>query len=375
MPGCAVSPVERRALKILFSHQNFPGQFKFLAPELLMGKVDLPAWRGVHLLPYSPACGSTPGVHSWISNFEAKTLRGEACFRATLTIKAQGYELDLIIAHAARGESLFIEDVWPRAKFGIYCEFFYRAEGADVGFDPEFGAPDEGTACCLQLKNLHYLPHFETADAGLAPTEWQADGFPSSFRPKISVIHDGIDTAAVAPDPAARFTSSNGLALTRTDEVVTYMNRHLEPYCGYHIFMRMLPQLLKARPKESVLIVGGDDVSYGARAGRPVLERHLRRRGATGNCRCRLDPSALSGEPAIPAVRRPVAVIDCPCLPDVSVRFVVELAGGDERGVRPSWRVTPHQCTRWCGMTKQGVCWIFSMQMRWQALAQSRSIA
>ena len=32
---------------------------------------------------------------------------------------------------------------------------------------------------------------------------------------------------------------------------------------GYHIFMRSLPELLKARPNAVILIVGGDEVSYG----------------------------------------------------------------------------------------------------------------
>ena len=263
-------------MNILFIHQNFPGQFKFLAPELarlghqvgalLMRKVEAKQWQGVRLFPYAPARGSTPGVHPWLSDFETKTIRGDACYHAALRLKAQGYVPDVIIAHPAWGESLFVKDVWPQAKLGIYCEFFYRAEGADVGFDPEFGAPDEGTPCRLRLKNLNYQLHFDTADAGLAPTVWQASGFPQPFRSKIAIIHDGVDTVAVAPDPDARLQLHNGLTLTRDDEVVTFVNRNLEPYRGYHVFMRALPRLLRERPHAHVLIVGGDGVSYGARA-------------------------------------------------------------------------------------------------------------
>ncbi len=263
-------------MNILFIHQNFPGQFKFLAPELarqghqvsalLMRKVDTPQWQGVRLFPYAAARGSTRGVHPWLSDFETKTIRGEACYRAALQLKAQGYAPDVIIAHPAWGESLFVKDVWPQARLGIYCEFFYRAEGADIGFDPEFGVPDEGTPCRLRLKNLNYQLHFETADAGLAPTEWQASGFPQPFRSRVAVIHDGIDTAAVAPNPEVRLQLAGGQTLTRADEVVTFVNRNLEPYRGYHVFMRALPQLLKERPHAQVLIVGGDGVSYGAQA-------------------------------------------------------------------------------------------------------------
>ncbi len=51
--------------------------------------------------------------------------------------------------------------------------------------------------------------------------------------------------------------------LTRDDEVVTYVSRNLEPYRGFHTFMRALPQLLRRRKRAEIVIVGGDGVSYG----------------------------------------------------------------------------------------------------------------
>ena len=115
------------------------------------------------------------------------------------------------------------------------------------------------------MKNINNLLHFEIADAGISPTHWQAATFPEPFRNKISVVHDGIDTMAVRPDPNASLTFKNDFRLTRQDEVITFVNRNLEPYRGYHIFMRALPEILQRRPEAQVLIVGGDNVSYGAR--------------------------------------------------------------------------------------------------------------
>jgi glycosyltransferase involved in cell wall biosynthesis len=166
---------------------------------------------------------------------------------------------------------LFLKDVWPEAKLAIYCEFFYHPQGADVGFDPEFPARDEGEVCRLRLKNLNNLLHFEVADAGISPTHWQASTFPEPFSSKITVVHDGIDTQAVAPDPAVKLTLNGNLTLSKDDEVITFVNRNLEPYRGYHVFMRALPEILKNRPNARVLIVGGDDVSYGAR---PTAKEH-----------------------------------------------------------------------------------------------------
>ena len=263
-------------MNILFIHQNFPGQFKFLAPALVqrghrvvamtMQKIEVREWQGVKLVPYGASRGTTPNIHPWVSDFETKTIRGEACFRAALQMKVAGFSPDVIIAHHGWGESLFLKEVWPDAKLAVYCEFFYHPSGADVGFDPEFPPKDAGDACRLRLKNLNNLLHFEVADAGISPTYWQASTFPEPFRSKIAVIHDGIDTEAIRPNPDVSLTLNTNLTLTRQDEVITFVNRNLEPYRGYHIFMRALPEMLKRRPNARVLIVGGDDVSYGARS-------------------------------------------------------------------------------------------------------------
>lgn len=262
-------------MNILFIHQNFPGQFKFLAPALAgrghrvvamtMQKIEQQQWQGISLVPYAASRGSTPGIHPWVGDFETKTIRGEACFRAALKLKQQGFNPDVIVAHHGWGESLFLKEIWPTAKLGIYCEFFYHASGSDVGFDPEFPVTDVAEPCRMRLKNLNNLLHFDIADAGLSPTHWQASTFPTPFRDRITVVHDGIDTDAVQPNSAVSLSLSDGLSLSRNDEVVTFVNRNLEPYRGYHIFMRALPQLLRQRPQAHILIVGGDSVSYGAK--------------------------------------------------------------------------------------------------------------
>ena len=264
-------------MKILFIHQNFPGQFKFLAPALaqqghavsamLIGSKKPGVWQGVQLFYYQPSRGSTPNIHPWVSDFETKTIRAEACFRAALNLKAQGYTPDVVISHPGWGESLFIKEVWPKAKLGIYCEFFYHAHGADTNFDPEFPTTENGDACRLRLKNLNNHLHFEIADAGISPTQWQASTFPELFRSKITVIHDGIDTDTLVPYQDVAVSLNGQLQLTRNDEIVTFVSRNLEPYRGYHIFMRSLPKLLRERPNARVLIVGDDDVSYGSRPG------------------------------------------------------------------------------------------------------------
>ena len=267
-------------MKVLFIHQNFPGQYKHLAPALAAHKANEVVafsmqakspgeWQGVCVVPYNAARSTTPNVHPWVADFETKTIRAEAAFRAALKLRAEGFMPDIVIAHPGWGESLFIKDVWPDTKLGIYCEFFYNSTGGDVGFDPEFPITDPGDVCRLRLKNLNNFLHFQTADAGISPTQWQASTFPEDFRKKITVVHDGIDTEMIKPSVDVKFTLNDpkgSIELNKGDEIITFVNRNLEPYRGYHIFMRALPELLKARPNARVLIVGADDVSYGARA-------------------------------------------------------------------------------------------------------------
>jgi len=174
---------------------------------------------------------------------------------------------DVIFGHGGWGETLFLREVWPTARLIVYAELYYAPRGLDVGFDPEFGRADDEKAFSVVSRQGHQALMMAQADAALSPTEFQADTFPACFRDKITIIHDGVDTRRVAPDPQARVTLPSGAQFHAGDEVLTFINRNLEPYRGYHSFMRALPAVMRARPEAQVVIIGGDDVSYGARPG------------------------------------------------------------------------------------------------------------
>ena len=261
-------------MNILFIHQNFPAQFKHLAPQLakdsshrvvaLTMRKDIPSsWEGVEVIPYEIENVPKPQAISWLSDIEVKSIRAEACYKASSKLAASGFNPDIIIAHPAWGETLFIKELWPNAKLAIYCEFFYQSTGLDVGFDPEFEGIKPADLHRFSFKNINNLLHMQIADAAISPTQWQASTFPIEFQKKITVIHDGIDTELVRPDPDAKIVIANQISLSKEDEVITYVSRELEPYRGYHIFMRCLPELLKKRPQARVLIIGGNGVSYG----------------------------------------------------------------------------------------------------------------
>lgn len=261
--------------RILFVHQNFPGQFRHLAPALaaeghevlalgMSARADqLPGVRYVTHAARVPANAEPPPQ---LKDLYGKVLRGESAAAAMQRLKEEGFVPDIVFAHPGWGEALYAKDVFPRARLLVYAEYYYQAEGGDSHFDPEFaGTPDLASLQRLRLRNTHLLHALSAADAGVAPTQFQRDRHPAWCRERIAVIHDGIDTQRFRPDPAAFVRlASAGITLRPGDEVVTFVSRQLEPYRGYHVFMRALAELQRLRPNVRVVIVGGDGVSYGA---------------------------------------------------------------------------------------------------------------
>ena len=70
-------------MKILLIHQNFPGQFRGLVPELISAGHDVRAismrqetvLAGVPNTPYKPSRSNGPDTHPWLVNTETDVLR------------------------------------------------------------------------------------------------------------------------------------------------------------------------------------------------------------------------------------------------------------------------------------------------------------
>ena len=261
-------------MKILFLHQNFPGQFLHLAPELARRGHDVTAMTdatnnrqsSVKTIRYKHDAAKVDPVQTRLGrNFTTMSDRGVTVARACARLRdTEGYAPDVIFGHSGWGETLFLKEIWPQVKLIVYAEFYYRGVGADVGFDTEFSPYGLDQVLIAQGRAAHLGQSLLHADAALAPTAWQASTYPDALRPMIRVIHDGVDCKVMQPNPKASITLPDGRILRAGDEVLTFVNRNLEPYRGYHTFVRALPDVLRARPNAHVVIVGGDEVSYGA---------------------------------------------------------------------------------------------------------------
>ncbi|MBB4155135.1 glycosyltransferase involved in cell wall biosynthesis [Sphingomonas jinjuensis] len=280
-------------MRILFLHQNFPAQFRHLAPQLAARGHELvaltfnqpPPTPGTRVVRSSTTHATGAG-HPWARDFDTKIIRAEAALQSAKRLRDEGFHPDLIIAHPGWGDALFVKDVWPKARFALYCEFFYAATGTDWDFDPEFRPVEDpaDSGARSRLRNLPQRMLFDIADAGISPTQFQASTYPPEMRERIMVCHDGIDTAQVAPGPAQSLTFSNGTVIEQGEELITFVNRNIEPYRGFHSFVRALPSILERRPNARVLVVGRDGTGYGAAAPQGTTWRQHFMNEIAGRC-------------------------------------------------------------------------------------------
>lgn len=218
----------------------------------------------VTVIPYPAPSKSAQrdDLHPYVRPYDDAVRRAEQVLNTLTAHKVRGLEPDVIVTHPGWGDAFYLRDIFPGAKVIGLFEYFYQARGADLGFDPEFPARLDDLFRVRSL-NATQLMALDCCDQGFCPTAWQRSRYPPVWQSKLDVLHEGIDTQIVKPDPAMAIELANGTVLRAGDEVLTYVSRNLEPYRGYHTFMRALPSILAARPNCHVVIAGGDDKGYG----------------------------------------------------------------------------------------------------------------
>ncbi len=163
-------------MRILFVHQNFPGQFVHLAPAL--------AARGHEVMALTAEGNPRPSPVKVVRyrlkprSFDMATFRlaktfadvssrGEAVAQAAQALRDKtGYRPDVVFGHMGWGETLFLKAVWPDARLLAYAEFFYRPLGLDTGFDPEMAKVDLAQALWITSRQAHMLLAMNAADHG-----------------------------------------------------------------------------------------------------------------------------------------------------------------------------------------------------------------
>ena len=269
-------------MRILFVHSNYPAQFRHLSDHyardpqhqvvfLSQGKEwTAPSDGEIQLRRYQ--LGRDPQgqlCHPYLKRFESAVLMGQACLREAMQLRQEGFEPDLIVGHSGFGSTLYLKEIWPEARFLGYFEWFYRTSGSDVGFgekDPI--SPD--TACRVHTYNAPIVMDLALSDQALCPTKWQAQQFPKPLQQQLEVVFDGINTEMFSPLPETEKREGlkiGDLKIPGDVPLVTYTTRGFEPYRGWPQVAEGLSLLLKRNAQVHVLLVGSDEVAYGAARG------------------------------------------------------------------------------------------------------------
>jgi glycosyltransferase involved in cell wall biosynthesis len=261
-------------VKFLFVHQNFPGQYLHIVRHLVASRqhdvvflTEPNANRipGVRTVPYPKPAGPAPEAHVAARELDGAARRADIVSHTAANLKRLGFEPDIIIGHHGWGELLNLCDIWPDTPLLGYLEFYYCAHDVDVGFDPEFPThpadfPRIRAKNAVNLLALNLDRHAQT------PTRWQLSTYPDWARDRITLLPEGVNLDVCKPNPQARRRNLviAGTTIKPNEKLVTYVVRDLEPYRGFHLMMRAVPHMLRARKDVRVILVGGDGISYGA---------------------------------------------------------------------------------------------------------------
>lgn len=258
-------------MQVLFVHQNFPAQFVHLSAALAarpgnkvygLGENPNKAPPGVVHARYPKPNGAGDRTHRYLRTTEAGIRRGQAAAQACCQLYNQGARPDVIYCHPGWGEGLFLRDVFPDARIIHYCEYYYRSRGGDVGFEPGKEINIDEMARVRAMNFVQNLS-LESADWATSPTLWQRSRYPDWVRRKTSVIHEGVNPDFSTPNGPRNLALSDNRRYGPDQEIITVVSRNLEPYRGFHIIMRAVPEILARRPKARILIVGSEDRGYG----------------------------------------------------------------------------------------------------------------
>lgn len=253
-------------MHVLFVHQNFPAQFGPFASRL----ATRPGWTcsfvtarpgtvpGVTCIPYHAKGGATDRTHHCSRTFENAIWQTHAVYEALAA--RPDVRPDVVVGHSGFGSTLFLRELYPKAKVVNFFEYFYRTVGADMDFRPDFPSR-EIDKLRARARNAMILLDLDNCDLGYSPTEWQRGRLPAEYQPKVRVVFDGIDTNLWKPSPGPR--QVGGRPVPAGTKIVTYVSRGMESMRGFDVFMRAAKLLCDRRADVLFVVVGQDRVCYG----------------------------------------------------------------------------------------------------------------
>ena len=259
-------------MQILVLHNNYPAQFRHLLPRLVQHGHDVRfislenhgvKIKGVkhYLVKLSDQVESDPNLSRHLSNIHLsslhkKVLIAEMMQTAFKKLKQTGFDPNLIIFHSGWGMGMHLKTVFPTALLAAFSEWWFAWDSKEQNFDktsPYLPKQTSATRLNERYTNLSQSLEICESDFIWTATEWQRSQFPSGLRSRINVFHEGVDT---------EFFSPNKKSFEKSDLLMTYTARGLEPMRGFDYFIKFSDKLLSLHPNLRVIIVGKDKAFY-----------------------------------------------------------------------------------------------------------------
>jgi glycosyltransferase involved in cell wall biosynthesis len=255
---------------VLFVHRNFPAQFGHIAARgvaergwtaTFVSEKPPGTSGGVNNIQYQPRGSATEATHYLSRTFENGIWHAAGVYEALRPVSA-AIRPDLIVGHSGWGSTLLLRQLYPDVPVINYFEYFYRPSDSDLDFRPDVPV-SEIDRLRSPARNAMILLDLEYCSAGYSPTVYQRSLMPDAYQEKLRTIHDGIDTDFWTPRTHGDRTVGS-LRLAEGEKLVTYVSRGMEMMRGFDIFMKSVKLLMEADPAVRVVVVGSDEVAYGA---------------------------------------------------------------------------------------------------------------
>lgn len=231
-------------MHVLFVHQNFPAQFRHLAPALAAqygwrctfatARDDARSIPGVEKVVYRPLGSPARDAAGAAAPFDAAVAHALGVYEALKD--RPDVRPDLVVAHSGFGSSLYLPYLYD-APIINYFEYFFRPAGQSLGYRPDVPVT-ERALLRTPVRDAMVLLDLANCDRGWCPNKSQRDAFPPEYHGKIEVVPDGIDTHFWRPREFAPRRLPHGTLVAPGTRIVTYVARGLEMMRGFDVFMR-----------------------------------------------------------------------------------------------------------------------------------------
>ena len=178
-------------MKLLFVHQNMPGQYRELVQWLaaqggheivfLTQRKKPPEFAGVRTVIYKTHHKPGEKAYGLSKTWETAAGAGFGAAMALREIVASGFTPDIIIGHVGWGEMTFMKDVLPNVPQIGFFEYYYSVSGGPVGLIPKARSRIMRLSSCMG-HNVVPNMNIESVDVGHSPMYWQRNRFPKSFH-------------------------------------------------------------------------------------------------------------------------------------------------------------------------------------------------